>query len=219
MNKPAVPLVDPTFMFRFRAPFHRTKKSWTPEGIALPPAAKLPCFGEISGQRLFGDVRGAWRPEGLGFQVKVTGKRQPPWCRDTRAEDSDGLHVWIDTRDTHNIHRASRFCHRFVFAPQGSGKAGIDPFAQMLPINRAKEDSRTLGPQRLEVTAKIRTNGYEMSGWIPIEALSGFSYEDHPRLGFFYALVDRENGWQTWSLGPEFPVTEDPSLWGTVTLD
>ena len=29
--------------------------------------------------------------------------------------------VWIDTRNTQNIHRAGRFCHRFAFLPVGAG--------------------------------------------------------------------------------------------------
>ena len=145
MNRPTLPLIDPTFMFRFRSQLRRCKAEWTEEGIALSPQHKLPCFAEVSGKKLFADVRAGWHEEGLYFTAKITGKRQPPWCRDTRPEESDGLHIWIDTRDTHNIHRASRFCHRFVFAPQGQGKAGIQPFGAMLPIHRAKEDPSTLG--------------------------------------------------------------------------
>jgi hypothetical protein len=31
-------------------------------------------------------------------------------------------------------------------------------------------------------------------------------------------VVDRELGWQTFTVGPEFPFVEDPSLWGTLEL-
>jgi len=31
-------------------------------------------------------------------------------------------------------------------------------------------------------------------------------------------VVDRELGWQTFSVGPEFPFVEDPSLWGSLEL-
>ncbi len=34
----------------------------------------------------------------------------------------------------------------------------------------------------------------------------------------YYAVIDRELGWQTLSLGPEFPVMDDPSLWGEAVL-
>jgi hypothetical protein len=42
---------------------------------------------------------------------------------------------------------------------------------------------------------------------------------EHPRLGFCYAVMDRELGWQTFTVGPEFPFAEDPSLWGTLELE
>ena len=72
---------------------------------------------------VWADVRAAWSEAGLAFVVRVEGKRQPPWCRAGRPEDSDGLQIWIDTRDVHNVHRAGRFCQRFIFLPGGGGPA------------------------------------------------------------------------------------------------
>jgi hypothetical protein len=37
-------------------------------------------------------------------------------------------------------------------------------------------------------------------------------------LGFSYAVMDRELGWQTFTVASEFPFDEDPSLWGTLEL-
>jgi hypothetical protein len=31
-------------------------------------------------------------------------------------------------------------------------------------------------------------------------------------------VVDRELGWQTLTMGSEFPIDEDPSLWGSLEL-
>ena len=92
---------------------------------------RLPSLGELEGQRSFADVRAAWSEAGLAFSVRIEGKRHPSWCRETKLEDSDALQVWIDTRDTHNIHRASRFCHRFIFLPAGGGRNLISRW----PIN------------------------------------------------------------------------------------
>ena len=50
-------------------------------------------------------------------------KRSRVWCRASRPEDSDGLQLWIDTRDVHNVHRAGRFCQRLIFLPSGDGAA------------------------------------------------------------------------------------------------
>ena len=152
------------------------------------------------------------------FAVEVTGKKQKAWCRATRLEDSDGLHVWIDTRDTHNIHRAGRFCHRFALLPAGGGSSESQPIASLLTINRARENPKSVADSTLGIRATIRPGGYTLQAYVPAAALTGFDPQEHPRLGFTYAVVDRELGWQTLTLGPESPIDEDPSLWGSLEL-
>ena len=73
-------------------------------------------------------------------------------------------------------------------------------------------------PELLRVRSTKQPDGYTLEAMIPAEALTGFDPTDHPRLGFTYAVVDRELGWQTFTVGPEFPFVEDPSLWGTLEL-
>ncbi|HUE72188.1 MAG TPA: hypothetical protein VMP01_14990, partial [Pirellulaceae bacterium] len=146
------------------------------------------------------------------------GKSQPPWCRDSRIEDSDGLQVWIDTRNTQNIHRAGRFCHRFALLPVGTGKSLSEPLAALLAINRAKESPREIPRGSVHVRSQTHRGGYTLEAFISGDALTGFSPVDQPQLGFFYAVVDKELGLQTFSLGPEFPFDDDPSLWGTLQL-
>jgi hypothetical protein len=53
---------------------------------------------------------------------------------------------------------------------------------------------------------------------IPADALTGFEPTEHPRLGFTYALYDRELGLQTFSTGTAIPYEEDPSAWATLDL-
>ena len=57
-----------------------------------------------------------------------------------------------------------------------------------------------------------------LEGFVPAPALTGYSPSDQPALGFTYAVIDRELGRQTFSVGPELPFVEDPSLWGTLDL-
>jgi len=211
-------LLGPTFLFRFSVPCRRLEPVWTPRGVKLSDQHVLPSFGELEARPLFADVRAAWSDQGLSFSLRVAGKKQVPWCRVSRPEDSDGLHVWIDTRDTHNIHRASRFCHRFVFLPFGRGRRQEEPEAAFLPINRAREQPKPIGQKALRVLSEKRVDGYALTAHIATEALTGFDPSEHSRLGFTYAVIDRELGWQTFTVGPEFPFTEDPSLWGTLEL-
>ncbi len=217
MNE-AEPILAPTFLFRFSHTCLHRKKLWSAKGIQLEPKFTIASFGELEGRPVFSDFRCAWSEHGLSFNVRVTGKKQNPWCRAARIDDSDGLHVWLDTRDTHNIHRAGRFCHQFVFMPQGGGRALKDPVARLVEINRAKEGPKPVDDEHLKVRSEQRIDGYILEAHIKAAAITGYGPVDHPKLGFSYAVVDRELGWQTFSVGPEFPITEDPSLWGTLEL-
>jgi len=212
------PLIAPTLLFRFAAPCRHTEQRWSSKGLSLDERYALPCFSQLHGAKTFADLRMGWNEAGLALDLIVRGKQQAPWCRDSRIDDSDGLQLWIDTRNTQNIHRAGRFCHRFAFLPVGGGGRADEPAAVLLAINRAKESPREIDPRQLKVAAQRLADGYRLTGFLPAEALTGYSPSDQPALGFTYAVLDRELGCQTFSVGPEFPFAEDPSLWGTLDL-
>jgi hypothetical protein len=211
-------LIPPTMLFRFAAPCRYTEEHWSSGGLKLDDKYRIPCFAELSGAKPFADLRLAWNENGLVFNLLVQGKQQPPWCRDSRIDDSDGLQLWIDTRNTQNIHRAGRFCHRFAFLPVGAGRRLDEPVAVLLAINRAKESPREIEQGHLKVRSEQSSAGYRLEGFVPAPALTGYSPSDQPALGFTYAVIDRELGRQTFSVGPELPFVEDPSLWGTLDL-
>jgi hypothetical protein len=187
-------------------------------GLNLDESHQLPNFAALDGAPSLVDIRAAWNERALHFQLSVRGKRQAPWCRENRLEESDGLRIWIDTRDTHNIHRASRFCHQFVFLPTGSGPRLDMPVADQMLINRARENAQPVRQKSLKIETKKTTDGYNLSIAIPAEALTGFDPVEYPRLGFFWCVVDREIGSQQLALTPEFPFMEDPSVWATLEL-
>jgi hypothetical protein len=166
----------------------------------------------------YGELRTAWNEEGIAFSLRVDGKKQLPWCRDSRPDESDGLRIWLDTRDMHNIHRASRFCHQFMFMPAGAGKNLDEPFAEHLFIYRARENPKPVKHSLLKVRRDKRPGGYVLEAFISGQALTGWDPAEHRRIGFTYAVVDRELGTQTFTCGPEFPYHEDPSLWGSLEL-
>ncbi len=123
-------LYDPALLFRIQlTPLKTSLKFGTP-AWQLPTEATLPELGmSLSGQNRFASMRLAVSDTGLFVSVHTTGKRQIPWCRESRVDDSDGLHLWLDTRNARDVHRATRFCHRFVFAPLGRGAKNEQPFA------------------------------------------------------------------------------------------
>jgi hypothetical protein len=206
-------------LFRFAVDCRYFSGAWSPTGVVLPDEYRLPHFGELEeSSRGYADLRAGWNEQGLFFSVAVTGKRSSVWCRETKPEDSDGLQLFIDTRDTHNIHRASRFCHRFLFMPAGAGRQNLEPLADQLLVDRARENANPVRPGQLRAQALTKSGGYQLSAFIPGAALTGFNPQDNPRLGFTYLLLDRELGEQCFSCGLEFPFPSDPSLWGTLQL-
>lgn len=216
-------LLAPRFLFRFSVPVLRGDPIWKPGGVELDESHRLLNLAELdaltsASEPAFADVRMAWSPEGLAFNVRVDGKQQPVWCRDGRLDDSDGLTVWIDTRATLNIHRASRYCHRYVFLPAGGGRGNAEPVADQLLINRARENARPIRPRELQVASKITKTGYALAAFVPAVALAGYDPQQHRQIGFTFAVFDRELGMQTFATGPAFPFQEDPTCWAAVEL-
>jgi hypothetical protein len=210
-------LITPSFLFRFSLPLARVAGQW-PQNLPLGEEYRLLNFTALDDARVFADVRAGWNEQGLTFSLRVNGKKHQPWCRDGRIDESDGFHVWIDTRDTKNIHRASRFCHHFAFLPAGGGPRLDQPLADQLLINRAREHAQPVRPGVLKVQSQKRVDGYTLDCHVPATALTGFDTDDYPRLGFMYAVSDRELGEQTLAYSREFPYEEDPSVWCTLEL-
>ncbi|HVA50277.1 MAG TPA: hypothetical protein VNH11_28240 [Pirellulales bacterium] len=211
-------LLPASFLFRFALPCRYQSPLWTDNGAELDESFRLPELTELDGLPTFAEMRVAWSEAGVAFVAEVRGKRQAPWCRESRPEDSDGVRLWIDTRDTHNIHRASRFCHQFMFMPAGAGRGLDEPCADQVLVYRAKENAKPVRPGVLRVLREKRADGYRLEGLVPAAALTGFDPAENPRLGFTYAVVDREIGEQTFNCPGEFAYREDPSLWATLGL-
>ncbi|HUG94440.1 MAG TPA: hypothetical protein VML55_26655 [Planctomycetaceae bacterium] len=213
-------LLPHPFLFRFSIPVRRIAALPRPKPklLELPDDCRLPDFGVFDAAPPFADVRVAWNEDGFGVSVRVDGKRHPPDCDPERPDESDSLSVWIDTRNTQSIHRASRFCHGFRFFPAGGGRTGNEPAARQMLISQAREDAPQVPADRLHVASQPDSTGYRLEAWLPAEALHGFDPETSPRLGFYYHVRDRELGEQFLTVGPEFPFRHDPSLWSTLEL-
>ncbi|MCC7475976.1 MAG: hypothetical protein IT425_11310 [Pirellulales bacterium] len=216
-------LLAPRFLFRFAVPLLHHAAEWKASGVELPESCRLPNLAELDAGSFerephFAEVRAAWSIHGLIFNVFVAGKKQPVWCREGRLEDSDGLQVWIDTRATFNIHRASRYCHRYAFLPAGAAPNATAPVADQLLINRARENARPIRPRELQVAAKVNKSGYALSAFVPAVALGGFDPHQYRQIGFTYAVYDRELGLQTFATGAGFPFQEDPTCWAACDL-
>jgi len=209
--------IPKNLLFRYRVPCRHIDLKAT-EKFELDESYRLKTFGVFEGQVSYADVRAAWNEAGLYFSVEVSTKDQALWCRENQLLESDGLQIWIDTRDTHNVHRATRFCHWFAVLPAGGGAKQAAPVISTLKINRSREDSPAINRAKLKAASSVKKGGYRLTTFIPSAALNGWDIDDHRQLGFNLAVMDRELGWQTLAIGPELPIAEDPSLWQTLHL-
>jgi hypothetical protein len=211
-------LIDPGFLFEFSVPMREHPLRWTSEGLQLAEPYRVPPIHALGGRLHHGTVSVAWNKDGLGIDLSVSGKKQIPWCRDGRVDESDGLHVWIDTRPAPDVHRATRFCHHFAFLPLGGGSRRDQSLVGIIPIQRARQHPNPVPRDAIEHVSKLSSSGYSISVRIGSAGLTGYDPVEHPEIRLWYAIVDRELGWQTLYLGPEYNVADDPSLWPTWRL-
>lgn len=186
--------------------------------IDLPDSARLHNFAALDGVRNFADVRLGWNEFGLAVQVEVTGKAEPPEGDAEKPKSSDGLSLWLDTRDARASHRASRFCQHFLFLAAGGGPDKDEPFVAQAKINRAQQDAPLANLADVPFRGRAGRGGYRLEAFLSAAALSGFDPEQHPRWGVYYLVRDRELGDQYLSVNWEFPFADDPSLWAVLEL-
>jgi hypothetical protein len=179
---------------------------------------RLENFAALDGRPNFADVRLAWNELGLGLQVEVKGKDQPPQGDVSRPRASDGVTLWLDTRDARTSHRASRYCHQLHFLPTGGGQDRDEPVFVQTAIHRALQDAPLCSPDTVALRVHRKKRGYIVEAFLPAAVLNGFDPEQNRRLGFFYVVRDSELGDHLLSATAEFPYWEDPSLWSVLEL-
>lgn len=205
-------LLPPRFLFDWSFPIRPGSGKPLEE---LGPECSLPTLTDFDGTATIASWRLAWHADGLALQVEVTGKNAALVSRPSDPVNSDHVQIWLDTRNTRNVHRATRFCHQYLALPgDGRQRASV----MTLDIANARESSRKVDAPPLQVACTMRDDGYQLRLWIPAAALQGYDPENHPRLSFFSLVHDLERGDQTPSVGREFPYSFDPSLWHTLEL-
>jgi hypothetical protein len=215
------PLLPQAFWFRLSMPCRRVDgipKTGKGRLLDLPDSCRLPQTSALDGKPAWAEVRVAWNPAGLGIAVEATGLKEAI-SFDDRPEGADGVDLWIDTRDTRTINRASRFCHRFVARlREGSSKTALGVQVVPRPIARAIADAPLCRLDLLVSRAERIRGGWRLELFIPAEALNGFDPETNRRLGCAYHVSDPDREDQFLGVGRDFPLGENPSLWSTLEL-
>jgi len=219
---PSKTLLPPPFWFRFSFECPRIPgipKTQTKGNLLdLPESCRIPETVLLNNAKPWAEIRAGWNAGGLGIQVTVTGKKGPFVRDDEVPEDSDGVQLWIDTRDTRNIHRASRFCHRYSAVLVPSGKSFIGVQLRHRDINRAVGEPTGVRADKVQTHAVRTDDGWRLELFFPPETLHGFDPDVNRKLGFYAMVTDPLRGDQHLGAGSEFPVAEDPSLWNTLEL-
>jgi hypothetical protein len=207
-------VVSPRFLFRFAWPVDRCDDVPRTTGrlLNLPERYRLSPLAGLDAVTEFAEWRVAWNPAGLAVSVAVQGKRRPTQGDGRTPTQSDGVQLWIDTRCTQSVHRATRFCHHFCLLPGGEGFAVKSPAATRMSIPQAREEPPA-SMDSVRLWSARTDDGYQLEAWLPTESLTGFDPESHARLGVYSLVIDAELGEQPLTVGREFPFETDPSLW------
>lgn len=216
-------LIPQAFWFRLAVPCPRIdglpKTGEKGRLLDLPESCRVVRTAEFEGKEPWSEARVAWNPSGVAFQFEVRGKFSKIQHDPLMADASDGVQLWIDTRDTRDVHRATRFCHRFSFtlSPDKTHK-NVGVIAAQRPIHRALADAPLAKPESVRTRAEAIAKGWRLEIFIGAEALHGFDPETNKRLGLVYQVSDPDRGDEFLTVGRDFPIGEDPSLWATFEL-
>ena len=214
-------LVPNRFLFEFELPLQWRKDLGLlhNRGIAgFVDAERLPLLGALDGEPALADIWACWSESGLAVGCQV---RRGPRSLKCDAKDpggSDGLWICVDTRGSRDLRRANRFCRRFLVMPKGGGSKGDTPVVLSPAFQRSREDAPTVRLDDVLIRGEIKDKSYSLLTIFPAEVLPGFNPLEHPRIGFYYMIQDRELGTQCLTVDNELQWDIDPSTWATAVL-
>src|SRR5262249_53356581 len=158
-----MPLVPSPFLFRVAYQCRYVRGIPREDGerlLDLSAAYRIDNFADMQERGNFAELRLAWNEFGVAVQAERKREEQEPQCNAQRLKSSDGLTLWIDTRDARTSHRASRYCHQFHFLPCGGGQEGDEPVVGQTKINRALQDAPFCNPNEVPFRCQRIKKGY-----------------------------------------------------------
>ena len=213
-------IVPPSFLFQYQLFIPRMDDLPRKKGrrLQLPDTARVFVPATMNQGAAGLDVRLAWNPDGLGMELILQGKKQELSGRRHDLKHSDHVLVFIDTRHTANVHRATQFCTSMQILP--SDEAADDgPTVQFVDIAQQRGTHREQDAKKVVVDVESVSDGYRLELWIPAAQIPGFAETPEiGHLGFYVVVEDTELGQLPLSIGEDFPVALDPSTWLQLNL-
>ncbi len=218
----AKPLLPQAFWFRFAARCTRVegipRANNSSSLLGLPADCALPDLKPLDGGASWAEVRVGWNAGGLGITAIADGITAQQLA-ERRPEGFAVAQFWVDTRDTRNVSRATKFCHRFVIRLDRSGTRGrLEAEVTQRPIARAVADAPIGRSGDIPVRVELSRSSWTLELFLSSQVLNGFDPETNRRLGFAYQIADFVRDDQFLGVGRDFPVGENPSLWTTLEL-
>ena len=208
-------IVPPSFLFQYQLPILRVDDLPRKERglVQLPDATRVFVPSSLNDVTSGLDLKLAWNPEGLAIEIAVKGKVNPPTGRERDLRHSDYVQIYIDTRHTASVHRATEFCSAWRVIPADEAAKG-KPTVQLIDLAQQRGTRRQQDAGRVMIAMQNLSGGYQLELWIPAGQLPGFSeIAEIGHLGFYLVVEDTELGQLPLSIGGDFPVAHDPSTW------
>lgn len=213
-------IVPPSFLFQYQLPVPRVDGLPEKKGksLQLPDAAKVFVPSSLNEATTGLEMKLGWNPDGLAIEIAVRGKKAEPAGRRHDLKNSDVVYIFIDTRHTANVHRATEFCTALLILPSDEA-ADDEPTVQFVEIAQQRGTRREPEAKRVMVNVQNQRDGYQLQLWIPTAQMPGFDQiEEIGHLGFYVVVEDTELGQLPLSIGDDFPVAHDPSTWLQLNL-
>ena len=157
--------------------------------LDLPETCSLPEWAQLDGLTPWAKVRVGWNPRGWESRSLADGVSELQ-LRHDRPEGFALVQFWIDTRDTRNVSRATRFCHRFVARIQiAESRRQLTVDASQRPIARAASRCTHLPARAHRDPGRTGQIGLDARNFLPAQALNGFDADTNRRLGFAYQIA------------------------------
>ncbi len=213
-------LGDPAWLFDLGFPIHQLNRAIAhPERLdwRLNDEYMLPALSSLNGGKQFAEMSIAWNKDGLFFHsiLKAPTGKAASVAAGSLSSKSLLLSVYIDTRWSPGVHRATSFCHRFDFflnRPTSSNPVARG-HGELNPIQRARAAPAAIHPTDISVATFFLPDGYEIKAYLQADTLTGFSPEEFQEIGIFYTINDAVLGNQIMARTLQSPYFEDPSVW------
>ena len=213
-------LGDPAWLFDLGFPIkHFSGRLVNPDRLEweLADEYRIPALSSLSGGRRFAEMSIGWHSTGLFFhsRLRASSGKEAAFAANNWSAKTQSCSVYIDTRWSPGVHRATSFCHRFDFLLNRptSTQPVVRGHGELNPIQRARAAPANVHPSDISVATFFRSDGYDIKAYLKGEALTGFSPEEFQEIGIFYTINDSILGTQIMARTLQSPYFEDPNVW------